>query len=147
MRLISLCGSCSTVPEQNLPAAHGTPDPAAEFSWQSTCQPGGKLCLHLPVLLGVLISAGSHAALHMPGSLCELLRGGMRQRKLLIRHPGAVVPPQVWYYRLKDQCIKPDGSRRLVVDVGANFGWYSLFAAAMGCRCGASPAAPALMVN
>lgn len=41
---------------------------------------------------------------------------------------------QVWYYRLKDQCIKADGSRGLVVDVGGNFGWYSLFAAAMGCR-------------
>jgi hypothetical protein len=41
---------------------------------------------------------------------------------------------QVWYFRLKNQCIKPDGSRGLVVDVGGNFGWYSLFAAAMGCR-------------
>ena len=41
---------------------------------------------------------------------------------------------QVWYFRLKDQCIKADGSRGLVVDVGGNFGWYSLFAAAMGCR-------------
>ena len=45
-------------------------------------------------------------------------------------HTGA----QVWYYRLKRACIRADGSRGLVVDVGGNFGWYSLFAAAMGCR-------------
>lgn len=50
-------------------------------------------------------------------------------------HPTWCCAPQVWYFRLKDQCVKADGSRRLVVDVGANFGWYSLFAAAMGCRC------------
>lgn len=41
---------------------------------------------------------------------------------------------QVWYHRLKGQCVRGDGSRGLVVDVGGNFGWYSLFAAAMGCR-------------
>lgn len=36
---------------------------------------------------------------------------------------------------LKDECFALDGdSRRLVVDVGANFGWYSLLAASMGCR-------------
>jgi len=41
---------------------------------------------------------------------------------------------QVWYHRLKGQCLRGDGSRGLVVDVGGNFGWYSLFAASMGCR-------------
>ena len=46
----------------------------------------------------------------------------------------AVWIAQVWYYRLKRACIRADGSRGLVVDVGGNFGWYSLFAAAMGCR-------------
>ncbi len=40
----------------------------------------------------------------------------------------------MWYYRLKGQCVRGDGTRGLVVDVGGNFGWYSLFAAAMGCR-------------
>lgn len=40
----------------------------------------------------------------------------------------------MWYHRLRDQCVRSDGSRALVVDVGGNFGWYSLLAAAMGCR-------------
>eukprot|EP00798_Chlamydomonas_sp_ICE-L_P016730 gene16730-22999_t len=31
-------------------------------------------------------------------------------------------------------CIRPDGSRALVLDVGANFGYFSLYAAKMGCR-------------
>jgi hypothetical protein len=31
-------------------------------------------------------------------------------------------------------CIKPDGTRRLFLDVGANFGWYSVYAASLGCR-------------
>ncbi len=40
---------------------------------------------------------------------------------------------------MKDACAaKPDaaGKRppRLVADVGANFGYYSLYAASMGCR-------------
>jgi FkbM family methyltransferase len=33
-----------------------------------------------------------------------------------------------------DRCIRPDGSRSLFVDVGANFGWFSILAASMGCR-------------
>ncbi|KAK9842464.1 hypothetical protein WJX81_001323 [Elliptochloris bilobata] len=46
---------------------------------------------------------------------------------------------QIWYTRLKEACAaKPDaaGKRppRLVADVGANFGYYSLYAATMGCR-------------
>ena len=31
-------------------------------------------------------------------------------------------------------CIRPDGRRRVFLDVGANFGWYTTFAAVMGCR-------------
>ncbi len=47
---------------------------------------------------------------------------------------------QVWYTRLKDACAAAADAKgkrppRLVVDVGANFGYYSLYAAAMGCRC------------
>jgi hypothetical protein len=51
---------------------------------------------------------------------------------------------QVWYSRLSGRCLLAgDGqsgaqtqhsSRRLVVDIGANFGYYSLYAAAHGCR-------------
>jgi hypothetical protein len=56
------------------------------------------------------------------------------------RVPGRADPccvshaSKIWYWQLKDKCIKPDGSRALVVDVGGNFGWYSLFAASLGCR-------------
>jgi hypothetical protein len=61
-------------------------------------------------------------------NLYQLHHGGVLQSLLVCSCH------QVWYFRLKNQCIKPDGSRGLVVDVGGNFGWYSLFAAAMGCR-------------
>ncbi|DBA86663.1 TPA: hypothetical protein ACH3X1_005126 [Trebouxia sp. C0004] len=40
----------------------------------------------------------------------------------------------MWYQALKDKCIQRDGSRALVVDVGGNFGWYSIYAATLGCR-------------
>lgn len=40
----------------------------------------------------------------------------------------------MWYQALKDNCIHTDGSRALVVDVGGNFGWYSIYAATLGCR-------------
>lgn len=40
----------------------------------------------------------------------------------------------MWYLALKDKCIQRDGSRALVVDVGGNFGWYSIYAASLGCR-------------
>ncbi len=33
-------------------------------------------------------------------------------------------------------CVRRDGTRRLFLDVGANFGWYSVYAATMGCRWG-----------
>lgn len=41
---------------------------------------------------------------------------------------------QMWFLALKDHCIQPDGKRALVLDVGANFGWYSIYAAKLGCR-------------
>lgn len=41
---------------------------------------------------------------------------------------------QMWYTALRDQCIQQNGSRALVVDVGGNFGWYSAYAAKIGCR-------------
>ncbi|KAG2488218.1 hypothetical protein HYH03_013212 [Edaphochlamys debaryana] len=41
---------------------------------------------------------------------------------------------QIMYTLMKDRCIKKDGSRALFVDVGANFGWYSIMAARLGCR-------------
>ena len=41
---------------------------------------------------------------------------------------------QMWFLALKDHCIQQDGKRALVLDVGANFGWYSMYAAKLGCR-------------
>jgi len=35
---------------------------------------------------------------------------------------------------LKGRCIGPDGRRRVVLDVGANFGYFSVYAALFGCR-------------
>jgi hypothetical protein len=35
---------------------------------------------------------------------------------------------------LKQGCVGQDGSRRLALDVGANFGYFTLLAASMGCR-------------
>ncbi len=48
---------------------------------------------------------------------------------------------QIFYKIFENRCQLPNGKRNLFVDVGANFGWYSVFAAAMGCRCGATGAA------
>ncbi|KAG2497657.1 hypothetical protein HYH03_004396 [Edaphochlamys debaryana] len=49
---------------------------------------------------------------------------------------GMVEPKitKIFYRILKDRCVRPDGGRELVVDVGANFGWFALVAARMGCR-------------
>eukprot|EP00195_Chlamydomonas_chlamydogama_P011405 CAMPEP_0202902672 /NCGR_PEP_ID=MMETSP1392-20130828/16989_1 /ASSEMBLY_ACC=CAM_ASM_000868 /TAXON_ID=225041 /ORGANISM="Chlamydomonas chlamydogama, Strain SAG 11-48b" /LENGTH=567 /DNA_ID=CAMNT_0049589473 /DNA_START=195 /DNA_END=1898 /DNA_ORIENTATION=+ len=41
---------------------------------------------------------------------------------------------QIFHQVLKDRCVSPDGSRALVVDIGANFGYFTLYAASMGCR-------------
>lgn len=42
---------------------------------------------------------------------------------------------QVFFAALRGRCnASAPGSSGLVLDVGANMGWYSLLAAAMGCR-------------
>eukprot|EP00884_Botryococcus_braunii_P020612 jgi/Botrbrau1/7234/Bobra.0021s0018.1 len=45
---------------------------------------------------------------------------------------------QMWGRALQEgspaACLQPGGSRSLVVDVGGNFGWYTLYAATLGCR-------------
>ncbi len=41
---------------------------------------------------------------------------------------------QVFYEVLKNRCVRPDGSRALVLDVGANFGYFAVYAALLGCR-------------
>ena len=42
---------------------------------------------------------------------------------------------QIWWTVLRNGgCLRPDDSRGLVLDVGANFGYYALYAAAHGCR-------------
>lgn len=53
-----------------------------------------------------------------------------------MRHGGVVELglTQMWYTALRDKCIGQNGSRALVVDVGGNFGWYSAYAAQLGCR-------------
>ncbi|KAL4449442.1 hypothetical protein ABPG77_007086 [Micractinium sp. CCAP 211/92] len=38
-----------------------------------------------------------------------------------------------WHLNLKEECLR-GGKQGLVLDVGANFGYYSLLAASMGCR-------------
>ena len=40
----------------------------------------------------------------------------------------------MWYKALKDKCIQRGKGRGLVLDVGGNFGWYSIYAASLGCR-------------
>ena len=50
---------------------------------------------------------------------------------------------QIWWTVLRNGgCLRPDDSRGLVLDVGANFGYYALYAAAHGCRCG-----PLVLIN
>ncbi len=58
---------------------------------------------------------------------------------------GIIMMAQVWYTILHGQCMSSskDGPHsalhsRLVLDIGSNFGYYSLYAAAHGCRCLAS---------
>ncbi|KAG1673075.1 hypothetical protein FOA52_013144 [Chlamydomonas sp. UWO 241] len=41
---------------------------------------------------------------------------------------------KIFFQVFEKYCISPSGSRALFVDVGANFGWYSVLAASMGCR-------------
>jgi FkbM family methyltransferase len=41
---------------------------------------------------------------------------------------------KVFYNIFKGRCVQSDGSKALFVDVGGNFGWFSILAASMGCR-------------
>ncbi|GAX85608.1 hypothetical protein CEUSTIGMA_g13023.t1 [Chlamydomonas eustigma] len=41
---------------------------------------------------------------------------------------------KIFFKLFEHHCVKPDGTPSLFVDVGANFGWFSVLAAAMGCR-------------
>ncbi|GAX85607.1 hypothetical protein CEUSTIGMA_g13022.t1 [Chlamydomonas eustigma] len=41
---------------------------------------------------------------------------------------------KVFYNIFKGRCFRSDGRRALFVDVGGNFGWFSILAASMGCR-------------
>ncbi|KAG1672226.1 hypothetical protein FOA52_002927 [Chlamydomonas sp. UWO 241] len=41
---------------------------------------------------------------------------------------------KIFYQIFKEKCLLPRGKRSLFVDVGGNFGWFSLLAASMGCR-------------
>lgn len=41
---------------------------------------------------------------------------------------------QVWYHVLKEGCGLDSTNPALVVDVGGNFGWFSLLSASMGCH-------------
>ena len=53
--------------------------------------------------------------------------------------PSTLLPSpvdQIFHSIFEKGCIKADGSRALFVDVGGNFGWYTVVAAVMGCRCG-----------
>lgn len=44
-------------------------------------------------------------------------------------------PLQIFHDVLKGKCEdKKSGARKLVVDVGANFGYFTTYAAKMGCR-------------
>lgn len=41
---------------------------------------------------------------------------------------------QMWHKVLEGKCKRSDGSPELVLDIGANFGYYSFYAASHGCR-------------
>lgn len=40
----------------------------------------------------------------------------------------------IFYKIFHKRCVREDGSRQLFLDVGANFGWFAVMAASMGCR-------------
>ena len=75
---------------------------------------------------------------------------GVAYRPVAQQHCCSSVPSmclQIWWHVLGPTgggCKKAGGKQGLVMDVGANFGYYSLFAAAMGCRC-ASARCPAAL--
>lgn len=41
---------------------------------------------------------------------------------------------QAWYKTLGGRCKKPNGEAELVLDIGANFGYYTFYAIRNGCR-------------
>lgn len=45
-----------------------------------------------------------------------------------------LVLPQILHHALTGACGPVDGRRRVVLDVGANFGYYTVQAAKYGCR-------------
>ena len=53
-------------------------------------------------------------------------------------HHGGMIEPgltAIWYKILSANCHETEGGRApLVVDVGANFGWFTFMSASMGCR-------------
>lgn len=49
-------------------------------------------------------------------------------------YPHGTLSAQIFYKIFDGRCIRADGSRELFVDVGANFGWFAVIAATMGCR-------------
>ncbi|MEW5304387.1 MAG: hypothetical protein WDW36_006998 [Sanguina aurantia] len=54
----------------------------------------------------------------------------------MLEHYGAMEGgvTRAVYEVLNGRCVKPDGERALVLNVGANFGYYALYAAMLGCR-------------
>jgi hypothetical protein len=57
---------------------------------------------------------------------------------ICVRGVCAAVPTgitKIFQTVLKNECVdKNTGRRRLVLDVGANFGYFTVYAAMMGCR-------------
>jgi hypothetical protein len=43
-------------------------------------------------------------------------------------------PRQVFYNILEGRCVLPSGKRSLVVDIGANLGWFAIYSASLRCR-------------
>ena len=127
-------------------------------SWASRRRARGRVKSALLFLLGMYV-CGEVPARYKPMSLRYKSKALLSLQPLILSTTRTLSTPttllscdtlqcclelgqgaaQIWYTRLKDACAaKPDkaGKRppRLVADVGANFGYYSLYAASMGCR-------------
>ena len=68
--------------------------------------------------------------------MCETLQSSVFTSSHALRPlpAGPRAYPQIFHESLKDRCVGPDGKRRLVLDVGANFGFFAVYAAKLGCR-------------
>ena len=67
-----------------------------------------------------------------------MLTGVLRLMLQHVHGTGMLEPSisAIWYKILHENCHKTVGGRPpLVVDVGANFGWFTFMSASMGCRC------------